>query len=273
MKKIFAIYTLIGILCVPFIYSNNAEGYRSGSSSLKWGHAIGHAFYWPSYIFSIEPEVDSDSLDSFQESLLQILKYRNDKLFTGKRSSEHGYLVLTSIGNCLAIEGAGKENIPSLYDKIFKNNINNRSLNDIRQKIMEKFDGYDFSDIVSEGDDCKEELEELLASWALKPIDIISNIVQAKDNDIKKEAINKINSSKKNQEEREVVVPNIESNCDVDTQDVLKKFGLIGKRVDVHGPEDEDASSIGCPYRQSPKAGTIVKKGTIVTYRAWWEAG
>jgi hypothetical protein len=269
MKKIFAIYTLIGIFCVPFIYSNNAEGYRSGSSSLQWGHSIGGAFYWPSYIFSIEPEVNSDSLDSFQESLLEILKYRNDKLFTGQRSSEHGYLVLTSIGNCLAVEGAGKENIPSLYEKIFTDNKDNRSLNGIKQKIMEKFDGYDFADIVSEGGDCKEELEELLASGELKPIDIISNIIQAKDNDIK---IDKINLSKNNQDEKEVVVPNIESNCDLDAQDVLKKFGLIGKRIDVHGPEDEDASSIGCPYRQSPKAGTIVKKGTTVTYRAWWEA-
>lgn len=263
MKKIFAIYILIGILCVPFIYSNNAEKYRSGSSSLQWGHAIGRSFYWPSYIFSIEPEVDSNSLNSFQESIIKIVEYRNEKFFTGRRNPKHGYLVLTSIGNCLAVEGAGKSNISLLYEKIFTNNKDNINLNDIRQKIMEKFDGYDFADIVSEGETCKEELEVLLTSGNLKTIDMISNLVQE---------IDEVSFPNKNQE-KGVVVPDIESNCDIDAQDVLKKLGLIGKRIDVHGPEDEDASSIGCPYRQFPKAGTIVKKGTTVTYRAWWEAG
>jgi len=40
MKKIFAIYTIIGLLCTPFIYSNNAIKYKYNTSgSYKWGMA------------------------------------------------------------------------------------------------------------------------------------------------------------------------------------------------------------------------------------------
>lgn len=171
MKKLFAIYTIIGILCIPFIYYNNAEGYRPAPSNARqWGSAMGGAFYWPSYIFSIEPEVDSESLESFQKSIIDIINYRNDKLFTGKRSDSYGDMIFTAIGNCLALEGANKENILSLYKNIFTENIRDKEIERIRSAVMEKMDGYDFSDIVETGAECGNDLNKSLASATISAL-------------------------------------------------------------------------------------------------------
>ncbi|MBB1074780.1 hypothetical protein HUU62_10195 [Rhodoferax sp. 4810] len=69
-----------------------------------------------------------------------------------------------------------------------------------------------------------------------------------------------------------VVVPKINGECG-DVDQLIKRAGLRPKAIDIHGPIDEDAGDIGCAYRQRPKAGTRVKKGSTVTYRSWWEAG
>lgn len=70
-----------------------------------------------------------------------------------------------------------------------------------------------------------------------------------------------------------VIVPDITQDCSIDADKLIRKSGLVPKRIPIHGPIDEDAARIGCPYRQNPKAGTTVKKGSKVTYRSWWEAG
>ncbi len=72
--------------------------------------------------------------------------------------------------------------------------------------------------------------------------------------------------------EGETVVPEINGRCD-DVDSIIKKAGLKPKHIQVHGPEDADAAEIGCAYRQKPRAGARVKKGSTVTYRSWWEAG
>ncbi|MDO8963417.1 MAG: PASTA domain-containing protein [Coriobacteriia bacterium] len=54
---------------------------------------------------------------------------------------------------------------------------------------------------------------------------------------------------------------------------IIKKAGLVPVGIAIHGPIDADAPDIGRAYRQSPKAGTMVPKGSKVTYRYWWEAG
>ena len=168
MKQLFAIYTIIGLLCVPFIYLNNAEGYRPApSKAYQWGRALGQALYWPSYVFSIEPEADSESVDSFQKSIIDIVAYRNDKLFTGKRSDSHGYMVFTALGNCLALEGADKNHILSLYQELFDGNTKGKEIERIRSTVMEKIDGYDFADIVEVGEECGENLDNTLASAAV----------------------------------------------------------------------------------------------------------
>lgn len=54
---------------------------------------------------------------------------------------------------------------------------------------------------------------------------------------------------------------------------VLLKAGLEPKGISIHGPIESDAAGIGEAYRQNPKAGTLVPKGTTVSYHFWWEAG
>ena len=52
-----------------------------------------------------------------------------------------------------------------------------------------------------------------------------------------------------------VAVPQIDGNCE-NPDKVLKAAGLKPKRINVHGPVDQDAAGVGCAYRQNPKAGT-----------------
>ena len=157
MKKLIGIYLLIGVMLTPLIYSNNAQGYRNVvSNSYGWGQALGGSLYWPSYLFSIEPEVNSDSLETFEKSIVDIIKYRNEKLFTGKRSNSHAIIVLSSIGNCLISEGAISNNKDSIYKEIFNSKRNDKQVEKIRNKVMNMMDGYDFSDIVEKGVECSE---------------------------------------------------------------------------------------------------------------------
>ena len=103
MKQIIALYIAIGVLLSPFIYSNNAYSYKPEGTAKKIGYSLGNSFYWPSYLFSIEPEVDSQSVDSFQKSIIDMIKWRAEKLYTGGRSNLDGEMVFLSISNCLAI--------------------------------------------------------------------------------------------------------------------------------------------------------------------------
>lgn len=159
MKHIIWIYLLIGLILSPFIHSNNANSHRPArSSAYQWGNTLGNSFYWPSYLFSIEPEVDGENIDTFQKSIIDIIKYRNEKLFTGKKTPEHGFMVVNSIGSCLIAAGFGKKDeIHSLYNNFLTEKIDEKNLNDIRQKVINRFDGLDFSDIIDEGEKCQNE--------------------------------------------------------------------------------------------------------------------
>ncbi|NRT58009.1 beta-lactam-binding protein with PASTA domain [Leptothrix sp. C29] len=70
-----------------------------------------------------------------------------------------------------------------------------------------------------------------------------------------------------------VVVPDLNDKCFGDIDRTLRAAGLKPKTTAVHGPVDADAAPIGCAYRQSPKAGTRVPRGSTVRYRSWYEAG
>ncbi|HRJ94989.1 hypothetical protein [uncultured Thiothrix sp.] len=162
MRQIFIIYTIIGLMLTPFIYSNNAQSYRPESTASKIGSSLGNAFYWPSYLFSIEPEVNSESVDTFQSSILNILKWRADKLFTGARSNTNGEMVFMAISNCLAAEGLKDDNTTSLYDKVFTGKLlENQNIEKMRSALMEKMNGFDFADIISAGVECDEKLARL----------------------------------------------------------------------------------------------------------------
>ena len=69
-----------------------------------------------------------------------------------------------------------------------------------------------------------------------------------------------------------VIVPNIVDGCKDNVNTIIRAAGLKPKRIDIHGPVDHDAAGIGCPYRQNPKAGSSVPKGSTVSYRIWYEA-
>jgi hypothetical protein len=77
MLKFFSFYTIVGLILTPFIYFNNAMQYREEIHT-GIGGALGGAFYWPSYFFSIEPTLDGASVDSFENSIMAVIDYRND---------------------------------------------------------------------------------------------------------------------------------------------------------------------------------------------------
>lgn len=55
---------------------------------------------------------------------------------------------------------------------------------------------------------------------------------------------------------------------------VLRSVGLEMQAIAIHGPIDPDAGNaeIGQVYRQTPAAGTMVPKGTVIEVRSWWES-
>jgi len=72
-----------------------------------------------------------------------------------------------------------------------------------------------------------------------------------------------------------VKVPRVIGMYPDDAAGVLSAAGLKMKEVSIHGPIDSDAGNaqIGQVYRQTPKAGSYVPKGTTITVRSWWESG
>ncbi len=159
MKLVFIIYFLIGLLFSPFVYYNNANTYRSGSTAFNIGQSIGSSVvFWPSYIFAWEPEINGNSEDEFTNSIHKMALWRNDKLFTGKKTGEHHFLLISSIGLCIFKEGAS-ESKDQAFQKIFGKNKHefsekNIELTSMKNKIMKRFDGMDFRDVIDEGQDC-----------------------------------------------------------------------------------------------------------------------
>jgi serine/threonine-protein kinase len=72
-----------------------------------------------------------------------------------------------------------------------------------------------------------------------------------------------------------VKVPKVTGMYPDDAAAKLRAAGLTVKEVSIHGPLDDDAFKefIGQVYRQTPKAGSLVPRGTLVEIRSWWEAG
>lgn len=151
MKKIIGIYVLIGLILSPLIYSNNGDSYRY-TFAKGVGSAIGSSFYWPSYIFAWEPEINGKSEDEFTKSIVKMADWRNDKFFTGKRTNEHYFLMMSAIGSCLM-----KDNFPGGFKEIFMDNnplVKGVKYDEMKKKIMNRFDGMDFKDVLDEGKDC-----------------------------------------------------------------------------------------------------------------------
>lgn len=67
-----------------------------------------------------------------------------------------------------------------------------------------------------------------------------------------------------------VRVPDIEGM--IDPAPALRRVGLRPVGIAVHGPIESDAAGIGEAYRQRPRPGDWVPKGSKVTYHFWWES-
>ncbi|TLM69414.1 MAG: PASTA domain-containing protein, partial [Actinobacteria bacterium] len=52
----------------------------------------------------------------------------------------------------------------------------------------------------------------------------------------------------------------------------LRAAGLVPKEVSIHGPIEPDAAGIGQAYHVRPAVGTLVPKGSTVSYHSWWES-
>ncbi len=70
-----------------------------------------------------------------------------------------------------------------------------------------------------------------------------------------------------------VRVPNVHGMWADQADETIRDAGLKPAGVAIHGPIEPDATDIGRAYRQRPRAGTLVPKGTMVTYHYWWESG
>ena len=70
-----------------------------------------------------------------------------------------------------------------------------------------------------------------------------------------------------------VRVPNIEGLGATVAESVIRSAGLVPSDVPIHGPIDADAADIALAYRQSPRPGSMVPRGSKVSFRWWWEAG
>lgn len=68
-----------------------------------------------------------------------------------------------------------------------------------------------------------------------------------------------------------VVVPDIEGQYPSDADEMIRRAGLLPTDTPVYGPTDADAAGFSRAYRQIPRPGTKVPKGSIVNYRWWWE--
>lgn len=265
MKKIFLIYTIIGLIITPFIYSNSAIGYRPGSTGTKIGVALAGGFYWPSYLFSTELKSNGKSFEEFEQSLIDILRHRDEKLFSKMLASEDGNMLMAAIGSCVTSDYS--ENVLETYNKIFSKNFTNEEVDKIRLNLMNRMNEKTFSEIIEEGEKCKKEV--LSNSMFTKPSTLKSMTTQEAAPQVSTEEAN--SQVVTEQYSDTVTVPKIDGNCS-NAEEIIKSFGLEPNGIYIHGPIDEDAAGIGCAYRQDPKAGTLVPKGSTVTYRFWSEA-
>lgn len=162
--KLFGIYLLIGVLFVPLVYWNNANGYRSQGTAHNVGQAVtGGVLFWPSYLFSIEPEIDGDSVEDFNKSLRAVLEYRDTKWFAGgsgnsNRRSENRHLMQRALLACtLALdtekqikdEAAAVARMQSSSDPYFKA---------LEKKVLNHLDGADFAGLAKKGLKCLKQL-------------------------------------------------------------------------------------------------------------------
>ena len=159
VKYLIGAYLAIGVLMAPFMRSNDLIAYRGFETSYSYGMTLASIPFWPSYFFSIEPELDGSSNEKFIQSIGKVLRYREEKMFTGKSNSktyQNVEIVYNALGMCILAEGA-KVNVDgrNMVRAFFEGNLDNPELRNIQRKVMKKFDDYDFADIYHAGKKCQ----------------------------------------------------------------------------------------------------------------------
>ena len=156
-------YLLVGLLCVPFVYWNSANGYRTDGTGRNVGQALsGGLLFWPSYLFSIEPEIDGDSIEGFGKSYREVLDYRDTKWFAGgsdrSRKSENRHMMDSALTACILMLDTDKRiidekgawgSVQSGTEPYYKA---------LEKKVMDHFDDEDFAGFVAKGLKCVKKL-------------------------------------------------------------------------------------------------------------------
>ena len=156
-------YLLVGLLCVPLVYWNSANGYRSGGTARNVGQALsGGLLFWPSYVFSIEPEIDGDSVEGFGKSFLEVLEYRNSKWFAGGsdsgRRSENRRMMEKSLASCVLAFDTDKRIIDEKGAWGSVQRGTEPYFKALEKKVMDHFDDEDFAGFVEKGMQCVKKL-------------------------------------------------------------------------------------------------------------------
>ncbi|THT95314.1 hypothetical protein E9531_17275 [Lampropedia puyangensis] len=160
MKRFIVGYLLIGVLLMPFIYWNNANGSRPAPATSLFGATLtASLLFWPSYLFSIEPELDGDSDEAFADSIQELVTYRRTKWFAGSSSSSRRSESIGMIGNALnaCMRLFDKEKRVDFTDpmQLMRSTTNSDPyFKNLRRQVREHLDGEDFSGLVAEGNKC-----------------------------------------------------------------------------------------------------------------------
>ena len=171
IKIIIGIWLLGAIFFTPFHYYSGAYDIRPDmQTNYGKGKVFGEAMRWPFYLFMSDLTTGESSIDgtdekTFNQSLILIA---NERTEWGDKNA--GLVLIDSLGQCVLREFYLNKTIDKPLDSKDLHEITNalytlqdselvdeNTLQVVRKKIMEEFDGYDFSDIINEGVDCREE--------------------------------------------------------------------------------------------------------------------
>ena len=151
------IHVLIGLIISPFIHSNNANEYRPEG----WQRTFtGSLLWWPSYIFTTEPILDTTSFETFRFSTADLLEYRSERAFTGVPTKENELMFRKSFQYCMTRESVDKDTVINLLDDITSGGEKNEEIMRINLIVMKKMNGYTFSEVIEAGQKCNENLVE-----------------------------------------------------------------------------------------------------------------
>lgn len=168
MKKL--IFGYLTVALITGIYSNTFGNYSYASLAYNMGRAI----FWPAYLLRSDPEIDGSSTSNFQSSFKELID-AHDR-YEGK------FIAVSSAGNIILLQyikenkGISQQEIKDIIS-MEPSNQNFTAIDNIIKKLyikhsrydptqvysflQKKLDGYDYSDLISEGEDAIEEILDI----------------------------------------------------------------------------------------------------------------